>query len=149
MNRKTTNRAKKGFISRAGWFSLNLSAEWNVDEDEYAAVYNPTEGVGALHISAYRAPGSVDPKSELLQHLSKDNSEVKQEDIKTTIQGTKTVASFERTSGESFEKVWFVGDGPYLLIATYICDFEDKQKETSEIEDIIRSITITPTVSRN
>lgn len=148
MNQKT-DRASKVFISRASWFSLNLPSEWNVDEDDYVAIYNPTEGVGALHISAYQAPEPVDPKSELVEHLSKENSEVKLEEIETAIQGTKTVASFERNSGESFEKVWFVANGLYLLIGTYACDIEDKHKEIAEIEDIIRSITIKPTLSRN
>lgn len=145
----TSGRSKRVFISRAGWFSLHYPSGWDIEEEEYVAVYNPKEGVGALHISAYQAPESVDPKAELMELMSKENREVKLEHIETSIDGTKTVASYESVSAECFEKAWFVGDGSYLLIATYNCDVEDKQKELSKIEDIISSIKIAPKLSRN
>lgn len=144
-----SSAAKRSFISRAGWFSLNHPETWEVEEDEYIALYDPENGVGALHISAYEAPGPVDPRAELLEHLSEEDPSIRLEDIQTSVDGPKATASFESTDETSFDRVWFIGQGSYLVIATYHSDPEDKDKETNEVEEIVRSIAIVPGLSRN
>lgn len=148
MNRRS-NGPKKAFISKAGWFSLHYPFDWEAEEDEYVAIYAPQNGVGALHISAYQAPGLVDPKSELSEHLAQENPSAPLENIQTSVAGTKTVASFESVDQQSFYKVWFVAHDSYLLIATYNCDTEDRKKEMAEIEEIVQSIDFFLGSSRN
>jgi hypothetical protein len=149
MIRKNSSGAKKAFISRSGWFSLHHPAHWEVDEDEYIAVYDPENGVGALHVSAYEAPETVDPRAELLEHLSQDHPSIRLEDLQTWVDGPRTIASFESIADGSFDKVWFIAQGSYLVIATYNSDAEDKDKEEKTIEEIIHSIEIVPGLSRN
>lgn len=149
MIRKNSTSAKKAFISRSGWFSLHHPAHWEVDEDEYIAIYEPENGVGALHVSAYEAPETIDPRAELLEHLSEDRPSIGLEDIEESTDGPKTIASFESIDDSSFDKVWFIAQGSYLVIATYNSEAEDKGKEEKEIEEIIHSIEIIPGLSRN
>lgn len=135
-------------MSRAGWFSLSYPIGWELEEDEYAAVYNP-DGVGALYISSYEAPGPVDPKKELSEHLSDQKPSVRSSDIHTWTEGDKTLASSELVDQQSFQKTWFIGRDSYLVIATYNCEVEDKDIERNEIEEIVRSIQIKPKFLRN
>jgi hypothetical protein len=143
-----TNRYKKVFVSEAGWFSLVYPADWEAEGNDYLAIYHP-EGVGALHISAYEAPELVDPKTELVEHLSQENPSAQVESIKTSIEREKKVASFESVHEQSFQKVWFVASDFYLVIATYHSDVEDREKEIGEIEEIVHSIEFRPKLSRN
>ena len=139
---------QKAFVSKAGWFSLLHPINWEVEEDEYIAIYDP-QGVGALYISTHQAPGPVDPTAELLEHLSQENPAA-HHNIKTSLEGSNTVASFEAVDEQSFQKVWFVAYDSYLVIATYNSDAIDhKEKEINKIEEMVRSVEIRPKVSRN
>lgn len=143
MNQETRG-ARKGFVSRAGWFSLDYPSDWDLEETDYIAVYDPRAGVGALHISAYEGPDDIDPKAELIEHLNDENQVANEESVKTRHDGSKTVASYEFISGGSFQRVWFVADRCYLVIATYISDAKDKDADLSEIEQVVRSIKSRP-----
>lgn len=142
------SKPKKAFASRTGWFSFLYPSDWKVEESEFVAVYNP-EGVSALHISAYEAPYRVDPGVELLQHLSQDNRFTRLENIRTSAQGNKTVASSETLAEQSLQKVWFVAHESYLVIATYNSNAEDWEVEIDEVEGVVQSIEIRSKLSRN
>jgi Domain of unknown function (DUF3805) len=148
MNQRVTKR-RKSFVSRAGWFFFHYPEDWEVDEDEYIAVYNPKQGVGALHLSAYQGPSEIDPTAELIEHLSQKEVLADNQRVKTSQGGRTTIASCDSVRDGSFEKVWFVAANSYLVIATYNCDSGDEERELPEIEDIVQSIEITPQVSRN
>ena len=78
-----TNQRKKSFVSKADWFSFQYPNDWQTEEDDYVAVYNPAEGLGALHISAYQAPSEVDPKAELIEQLSDESPAQAHEQVRT------------------------------------------------------------------
>ncbi len=148
MNQRT-NQRKKIFVSRAGWFSFHYPNDWQIEEDDYVAVYNAAEGLGALHISMYQAPGDVDPKAALIEHLSGEAGVQDHRQVKTFRSEDNSVATTESLHGQSFEKVWLLANGAYVVVATYIVDADDKQSEIAQIEEIVRSIKIMPPVSRN
>jgi hypothetical protein len=137
------SKPKKAFASQTGWFSFLYPSDWEVEEDQFVTAYNP-EGVGALHMSAYEAPYRVDPGAELLDHLSQDNPLTRLENIRTSAQGNKTVASFETLDEQSFQKVWFVAHESCLVIATYNSDADDWEVEIAEVEGVVQSIEIRP-----
>lgn len=150
MSLSSRNKPSKVFVSRAGWYSLRYPREWELEEDEnYVALYEPEKGVGALHVSAYETPGPADPKKEMLDHLSDNETPVKAEDITVRLNGTKEIASFEQVNPGSFQKTWFVSDNGYLVLATYDSNAEDRDKELGEVENIINSIEVGPKFSRN
>lgn len=150
MNQNKTSQRSKVFVSRAGWYSLRHPIQWEVEEDEGSvALYDPEQGVGALHISAYKTPAPADPREELLEHLSDNKPPAKEEDITVTVDGTKTVASFEYVVKNSFHKLWFISDKGHLVLANYNCDSEDKDKEMQEVENVVRSIELARKISRN
>lgn len=150
MSQSKTSQKSKVFLSRAGWYSFRHPIEWEVEEDESSvAVYDPKHGVGALHISAYKTPASADPKEELLEHLSDNNPPPKAEDIIVTLDRTKRVASFEYVSKRSFNKIWFISDQGNLVLVTYNCDNEERDKDLVEVENIVRSVELAPKISRN
>jgi hypothetical protein len=148
MSQRMTEKGKRMFVSRAGWFSLRYPSDWEIKEDEFLAVYHPT-GVGALHISAYQRPNEVDPKAELIEQLSEQHQFVDYEKVKTSRNRDYQIASHESISDESFEKVWFLSKGSYLVIATYNVDVGDMSNEMAEVEDIVHSIDIDTRTSRN
>ena len=55
----------KAFASRTGWFFFLYPRDWEVEEDEFVAVYNP-QGVGALHMSVYETLYRVDPQGRTI-----------------------------------------------------------------------------------
>jgi len=145
---RINNQRKKIFASPAGWFSFLYPIDWEVEEDEFVTVYDP-EGVGAIYISSYQAPKPVDPSEELLEHLSQENPATRLEDIETSVQANKTMASFETLDERCFRKVWFVAHGSYLVIVTYTSAAEDRKIEISDVEEIVGSIEIRSKLSRN
>jgi hypothetical protein len=150
MSQSKTNERANAFVSRTGWYSIYYPPGWMVEEsDESIAVYDPKHGVGALHISAYQTPGSVDPKSELIEHLSDNVPPVDEKKVQSFSSDSKNIASFEYVSDGSFHKIWFISDGCYLVLANYICDKEDSEGELGKIEDIIASVKVEPELSRN
>ena len=136
--RRKSNTEAQSFVSRAGWYSLRYPIDWTVREDETCIeLCNPDEGVGALHVSAYRTCEPVDPKQELLENLEPTPDA---QDIAVSLVGTKRIASFEAVSNLFFQKTWYISDKSYLVLATYNCHEENKDKEVEEVERIIRSI---------
>jgi len=145
-----SNERSNVFISRTGWYSFYYPKDWTVEEsDDSTAVYDPVHGVGALHISAYQTPGPVDSKSELIEHLADNVPPVDEERVVSSSSGSKNVASFDYVNDGDFHKIWFIGDGRYLVLANYISDKEDAGSELREVEEIVDSINVEPTLSRN
>ena len=150
MSQSQTSERIQAFVSRAGWYSLRHPIEWTVEEDETCVeLCDPEQGFGALHISAYQTPAPVDPREELLDALSDYEPPPKAEDVAVTLDGTKKVASFESVSNLSFQKTWYISDKSYLVLVTYNCGDENKDKELEKVEDIVRSIELEPKISRN
>lgn len=150
MNQSKTNERANAFVSRTGWYSIYYPTGWVVEEsDESIAVYDPKDGVGALHISAYETPGSVDPKSELIEHLSDSVPPVEEEKVVSFSSNSKNIASFEYVSDGSFHKIWFISDASHLILANYTCDKDDTAGELGKIEEIIDSVKVSPELSRN
>jgi len=145
-----SNERSNAFVSRTGWYSFYYPKDWTVEEsDDSTAVFDPEHGVGALHISAYQTPGRVDSKSELIEHLSDNVPPVDEERVVSFSSGSKNVASFDYTNDGDFHKIWFIGDGRYLVLANYVSDKEDAESEMGKVEKIIASIEVEPNLSRN
>jgi hypothetical protein len=150
MSPRKNSQTSKAFVSRAGWYSLRHPLEWTVEEDDTCVeLFDPDQGVGALHISAYQTPSPVDPREELLDALSDYKPPPRVEDVAMTLEGTKKAASFESVSNHSFQKTWYISDKNYLVLVTYDCGDENKDKELEIVEDIVRSIELEPKISRN
>lgn len=132
---------KKEFISRSGWFAFDIPNDWKIDEEDSVTVFDPENGSGALCFSAYEAPGEIDPKAELLEHLSEQDPNPA--DVMVQVQRDKTVASFESLSDGDFMKVWFLARQCRLVFATYNCDEDANPEELSIVESIVSSIRIT------
>lgn len=148
MNHVSSDR-KVAFVSRSGWYALFYPVGWVVQEtDESVAICDPEHGVGATHLSAYQAAGCVNARAELLENLSDNVPPIEQDSISVSHVGSKEVASIEYDYQDTFHKIWFIGVGRYLILANYVCDSKDKS-ERPTIEDIIGSIEVGPSLSRN
>lgn len=150
MNQRKTNERANAFVSRTGWYSFYYPKGWAVEEsDDSTAVYEPEQGVGALHISAYQTPSPVNPRSELIEHLSDNVPPVDEERIVSFSSDSKNVASFDCVNNQNFHKIWFIGDGSFLVLVNYVSDKEDVGSELTKVDEIVASIRVQPKLSRN
>lgn len=149
MSQGSSQALNRIFVSRVGWYAFRYPEGWEIEEKGgFVAVYNP-DGVGALHISAYQTPSPVNPQEEILNQFSHREPPVVEEDVVATVEGSKKVASLEQVVKHSFQKSWFISDNCYFVLVTYDCDEEDRDVELSRVEEIVKSIQIESTLSRN
>ena len=90
-------------------------------------MYDPENGVGALHISAYEIPAPVDPKEELLKHLSDHKPPPDPEEVLEALDGTKGLLALNTLATTLSKRYGLSATKNHLALATYECDAEEKK----------------------
>ena len=149
MSRRRILNSNVAYVSRTGWFGLQYPVGWTVQEgDESISIYNPDSGHGAINASAYRTPGKVDARAELLENLADNSPSIETEHVSVRCTDSTQVASVGYEDGDNFHKIWFVVSRNYLILCNYICGTEDKS-ELPIVEEIVESVEVEPMMARN
>lgn len=126
------------YLSRGGWYSLDLPANWGWEETEVSTAFFGPDGVGALHISAYQAPGRRSAEQLLIEYMAEDDIDGAQ--IDKVQNGERETANcfFERPP--DFFKLWFVVEGNQVVFVSYIHEIGAASAEDDEVERIVASL---------
>jgi hypothetical protein len=136
-----SGEANSAYTSRTGWYSLTHPSSWTVEEeDDLATFCDPVNGVGALQISAFKAPTPQDPTQLLLEYLSDNRLGMDRKKLKDEMVNGKKVASYSYEKPPWFKRIWFVCEGNYVLFITYNCKIEYEGQEDREVEKIVSSV---------
>lgn len=131
------------YTSRNGWYRLTYPSSWIVEEEEDLATFSdPVNGVGALQISAFKAPNPQDPTQLLLEYLSDHDLRLDREKLRSYTVNGKSVASYGYKTPPWSKRIWFVCQARYILFVTYNCKLEHTGREDREVEKIVASIII-------
>ncbi|MGK9126704.1 hypothetical protein M1D52_22000 [Olivibacter sp. SA151] len=126
-------------MSRLFYFGDDIGVmipeEWEVYQEEgVVTIYDPVKGVGALQLSLYGTGKEVDVLGELKDYLSD-----KYEDITVSLLNGR--AYFETVDeDEVYWRYWLFLKKGEIIFVSYNCDEEEKGKETTVVDEIIRSI---------
>jgi hypothetical protein len=132
-------------------FTVSAPNGW-VDITKYDTPDQPyslgrRDGVGALQfsIALYRGGKVPDPTPqrllEMLKEFAASHGLGEADEIATESDPVRLAAGSLR-DGEWFVRVWYVSDGLSFGLVTYTCDWEARDKELAECEQIVRSISI-------
>ncbi|MGK9123895.1 hypothetical protein M1D52_07230 [Olivibacter sp. SA151] len=112
-----------------------IPEEWEVYQEEgVATIYESAKGIGALQLSLYRKGKEVDVLEELKDYLSD-----KYENVTVTLLNGK---AYSETVDEDkvYWRYWLFLKRDNIIFVSYNCDEEEKGKETTVVDEIIRSI---------
>lgn len=134
-----------------GFFSLSLLKGWSVlppDENEQEmplTIADPDNGVGALQISTAKFLQGKSPNlssKDLLQLLD-DFSEQRGLTFpfdQVNKSNCKSYVGKSYQSENQLIRIWYASNGKDVLLITYIYDWNLKDKEKTEIEQMVNSI---------
>jgi hypothetical protein len=134
--------------------SLAVPASWDDitttlnDAAAPLTIADPARGVGALQLSpaVYKGGGlpsiTMADLAELLEVFAStrglghsiDRAHYSNE---TIVEG----ASFRQ--GDDYIRVWYVSDRVNLMLCTYVCEWNERHRETADVENAVRSLRFT------
>ncbi|MEL6193782.1 MAG: hypothetical protein AAFR66_17095 [Bacteroidota bacterium] len=116
---------------------LEIPRDWETfREDNLLSVYNSTNGVGALQISAYEAPeyNRINLKDELVDYLGINSEEAK-------LESSNTHSYYNFVDNQNvYWRYWMIKKDGKIILASYNCGKEDIEIEVEVINKMIRSI---------
>lgn len=133
-----------------GWGDITSSVEAENPPITFARL---RAGNGALQISPAMYESGTDPRitTQLLQSLLNDFGKTRRLGVATqracTHESLKCVSATFRSDGD-FICVWYLSDGRNIVLATYICEWESRDKEMDDCDAIVSSIVLSSKQSR-
>lgn len=115
--------------------TVTIPEEWEVyQENGVVTIYDPVKGVGALQLSLYGKSKEVNVLDELKDYLSD-----KYEDVAVDLLDGR---AYSETVDEDdvYWRYWLFLKKDDIIFMSYNCDEEEKDRETTVIDEIIRSI---------
>lgn len=132
------------YVSSTGWYTFVYPEGWSItDEDDCVTICDSENGVGALQVSAYRAPEPQDPTDLLFEYLT-DNGVASNEGSTHCyeLEGDRVaVSDYVRDDGFFF-RIWFLAKKEVFLLVTYNCKNEDRESEVVTVGTIVDSIRL-------
>jgi hypothetical protein len=137
-------------IRRSG-LSFSISEHWadvtDALEDVNAplTVADPVSGVGALQLSPALYRGGQSPQvmphdlTELLDEFAAERG-LDEPFERTVYRGEVTIEGASFHAGDDFIRVWYGSDGRNVVLVTYVCEWNHRDRESGEREMAIRSI---------
>jgi hypothetical protein len=131
-------------------FHVQTSDDWRDVTDSLDAPNKPftlakPDGVGAMQFSPalYRGGRRPAPSKEDLLSLALDMGQRLGlgDALETnTFQNSLVGAAASYHSAGGFVRIWYLSDGENIMFATYACDWDCREEEISECEEIIKSL---------
>lgn len=132
------------YTSSSGWYTFAYPESWTrTDEDDCVTICDSKNGLGALQVSAYRAPEPQDPTDLLFDYLT-DNAVVSKEGSTRCYEseGNHGAVSDYVSDDGFFFRVWFIAKKELFLLVTYSCRNEHREAELDTVDRIVHSIAL-------
>jgi hypothetical protein len=137
----------------AGWLTLSLPGDWQVEQTEDCLSLFRRDGVGVLQLSTYHAekPEGDPPAAahRLLSDIIRENAGAPDAvTMKARTQHGAHVAygEFDGPGPDAGEqdlwRVWCFTDGAKVILVSYLCDPDLAFREAADVENIVRSIRL-------
>jgi hypothetical protein len=125
-----------------GWEDITASLE---DADAPLTVADPVSGVGALQFSPAIYRSGVVPRvtpQDLCKFLDEFafNQGLGEPFDRSSYAGEVAIEGASFHADSDLVRVWYISDGKSLILVTYLCDWDDRDREASEQETAVRSI---------
>ena len=126
-----------------GWGVLSSATE---NMNAPLTIADAEIGVGALQVSVAKYKRGVLPNvtsnhlSELLDDFSRKRH-LKDPFDRQSLSTGKFLVGQSFHDGEEFIRVWYASDGKSIALLTYVCNWNDKDKESNTREMIVASIS--------
>lgn len=119
-----------------GW-SMELPEEWQQETDNNLYTFYHPNGVGALQVRRLTNNGAV-TESDLEELASEhiDAGAIIKPIESSSVMGMALAFGLDN----EFWQYWYIGIGNTVLLITYNCDEQDKDKEIKTVKDIVSSI---------
>ena len=134
-------------IEHKDYLSFEIPDNWDIEENEDSTTICNNDGKGALVLSFYTVMKDKDAFEDYITNMAVEYARqnkvaLKHSLILDTTKKNKLVANgIGKTADGWFEKFWFVGKFPKVVMATYFS--EKKTSEINQIDIIIDSFQFT------
>lgn len=118
-------------------------------DDPPWSLADPCDGVGALQFSIGLFREGSDPEvgsddlAEMLEEFAA-NRGFEGEFDRVELSGDLSHAAASFADSDDFIRVWYLSDGRNVVLATYVCSWDDRDCEAEERDAVIRSIRFDP-----
>jgi hypothetical protein len=131
-------------------FRIECDANWTDITDTLDTIEKPftlvrQHGVGALQISPalYRGGMLPSPTKDILASMAIEFGQMQALgepfDV-DTFEGSLAGGAASYHSESDFIRVWYLSDGRNIMLATFVCEWDVRDRELTECEVIIRSL---------
>lgn len=128
------------YTSRAGFYSIYIPESYSLEDDgDIVGIYDNDNGVGTIHISAYKIDESYDFKveNELIDFIN--NTDVKLVNMEIN---NNTRVRTEFSTNDCHWRYWLKFENRKAIFITYNCDVSNKDKERKIVDEIVASLEI-------
>jgi hypothetical protein len=125
-----------------GWEDITASLD---DTDAPFTFADPISGVGALQLSPALYRDGRLPKiarSDLTEMLNEfaDMRELGKPIDRSSDSEGMVIEGARFHSGDDLVRVWYGSDGVNLMLVTYVCEWDHRDRESAQIEMAVRSV---------
>jgi len=111
------------------------------DDSRSTMVLHDPDGVGNLKMRSYDAPAVV--SQDRLRNMTNVESSIS---LTWQTWGHNSGFQYSYSEGNKYFRQWWLTNERTIIFVTYQCDPESRDIETTEIDEIVRSIVTTPDV---
>ena len=126
-----------------GWFTVEVPDEWHRRTEDCVTTLSSPRGIGIVYLSAARhARGRQDSfggADFLARFLRSLGLEVEESDIALSTGPGCRIYTYERDTETSHWMFWSVTDDETALLISYGCGLGERDRESDEVEGIVRS----------
>jgi hypothetical protein len=126
-----------------GWFTVEVPEGWNRHTEDCVTTLRSPRGIGILYFSAARhARGRQDSfggADFLTRFLKSLGLEVEESEIALSPGLGCRIYTYVRDTESAHWTFWSVTDDETALLMSYACALEERDRELSEVEAIVRS----------
>jgi hypothetical protein len=126
-----------------GWFTVEVPEGWNRHTEDCVTTLRSPRGIGILYFSAARhARGRQDSfggADFLTRFLKSLGLEVEESEIALSPGLGCRIYTYVRDTESAHWTFWSVTDDETALLMSYACSLQERDRELSEVEGIVRS----------
>ena len=120
------------------WWSVELPAGWTSEEVPECTEFFADSGVGALQLSAARNSNGPATDGDL-RDFAKEHLDAGAP-VKSVRCGTFTGFYLHYSMGDIYQRQWWLRCADTIVMATYTCDSEHKNKEDTVVDSILSTL---------
>jgi hypothetical protein len=126
-----------------GWFTVEVPEGWNRQTEDCVTTLTSPRGIGILYLSAARhAKGRQDSfggADFLTRFLKSLGLEVDESEIALSPGLGCRIYTYVRETESARWRFWSVTDDETALLMSYACALDERDRESEEVEEIVRS----------